>query len=542
MANETSIDPTIGQIFKKYRKKQINYLTGKAWTLNDLSIQISTLIQEAFEGSEEGLSSSAISRLENGSLLPRRRKLKILADFLNIPNAELKPHLDFDSGQAFSSLLKDHYEHQRVNELASISDKTAIDWLMLLSSSNIAGLYYKSLEWAEDGLFALESSILQKKSKAISTVRALIQSKKNYAQYCLDKKRDHYLTRSLEWANQANRALEDIKHDKSWESSYLYLEAARSILTASLELFNYRFVLNPQFNSQEIQEVDAYYNLLKHQFQNLDKKIHLSYNNVQNDKEQVLLELYIYFLRENDRFHLKWLEVLEMHHSSDYLFSKFNLKIKPQSLSHFAIFAYFKLKSSPKPMLFILDNLYTCEKNEIILCQQKKLTSLWSDLKKSMLNTLSQYHNLESPHATKGYQESIIFLPLAAARVGEFDEVYEHAILNIAYMQTQTSKRPLWFYVRACCYAYRYRQSQNEEDLNAALENWLRYTDGSLNSDEVYQDSFNHLLSEPILWSTFFPLILNKSHDSELASWFVNALNHLMEQSEYKNIWEKFTA
>ena len=538
----TPINPGIGELFKEFRKKKINPMSGKSWTLQDLSTEVSGIIQQNYsDGSEEGLSASAISRLENGSLLPGKTKLKILADFLSIPDSTLKPLIDLGNSPLKIQATSHIREQSRMRELENKLQKSPLDWLQLLSAANIAGYYVNALEWAEDGLLVLESPTLPAAEQSI--LRALIQSKKAYAQYRLEQEQEHHLQRSLDWAKNADSALKNLKKCRlaDWEQAYLRIETVRSLTTASMELFNTRFVINPKFAPEETVELQSAYEELHIIFEHFESALNLKDLKINSDQQQMLLELYLYFQREKDRLGFKWLEVMEMHAFWNANAYRLESKSPPRNLDEIALICYQGLLQRPKPTLSLLKKIYKNDHGQLFFTPAQDLQSYWEKLSQSMLNTLEQHDQLHNPDPNKAYQESVMLYPITAARLGQFDRFIDLAYFKLIYMQTNTQTRSVWYYIRSYCYALYYRLTENPEHLEISLQNWFNYCYGDKKAGECNLEHFSHCFGEVALWSTWFPLILDKTPASESVQWFQLNLKQIMEQPRYKRLREKMT-
>jgi transcriptional regulator with XRE-family HTH domain len=536
MTDSSSLALAVGALFKQYRKKLVNPATGKAWTLQELSEEMTVLIRTHLEeGSEEGLSPSAISRLENGSLLPSRPKLKILADFLQIPAAELKPLINLGDSR---TAIPDQKERIRVREMENKQHKTPLDWLRLISYANMASDYHHALEMAEDALLVLDSPGVQWPYPAV--LRALIQSKKAYAQFWLDNKEAH-LARSREWAEHAQQGLpEESAGGDSWEFTLLQIETIRSLTTASLELFNYHYILHPNYSSEAYQQLQTDYRSLDTLFAHFDARIKLDQAVVNSEQYQLLLELYLYFRREKDRLVFKWLEVMEMQALWQTLSPRLQLTGSPR-LEEVTLAVYEQLLQTPERALALMDGLYQPVNGQLVFTPAPALQEQWQSLHHTILQTLAMHEHLADPNPNKAYQEAVLLYPVTSVRLGRFDQLVDLAYFQLIYMQTTSQTRATWYYIRACCYALAYRTSQQYTDLERSLANWQQYVHGSLDSQEFNSERFAGLLTEAALWSTWLPLVTDQKmqQQSPLVAWFVTTLENVMKQPRYQRLRRK---
>ncbi|MBT9547133.1 MAG: helix-turn-helix transcriptional regulator [Candidatus Sericytochromatia bacterium] len=534
MTDNPPINPEIGELFRQYRKKKTNPATGKSWTLIELSQSVSVLIQSMHEdGSEEGLSPSAISRLENGSLLPGRSKLKVLAGFLEIPDNELKPMIDLGDSKIPHFQNSEIKDQGRVRELENKLQKTPLDWLQLISASNMSGLYYKTLSWAEDGLLAVENPHISPDYQSV--VRALIQSKKAYAQYCLEDEQA-FLQRSLDWAKNADLAVNSVQSLSVADLAYLRIETVRSLTTASLELFNNRYLLHPQAAEENQAALNASYQDLQGIFERFEKTLQLARLDLSGEEHQFLLELYLYYLREKDRLGFKWLEIMEQLAFLKSARSQLNLN-PPAGSGHdtVAILLYERLKKSAKETVKYLNQLYFPQNGQLVFQPAPGLQKDWQILSQAMLRTLEKHDQLESPNPNKAFQEAVMLYPITAARLGQFDRFVDLGYFKLIYMQTTSQTRPVWYYVRACCYALAWRLDNKPEQLDVSLENWAKYCFAD-KSGSCNLEFFSHFLGEVSLWSSWLPLMQDATLRKKIshAEWFCNTLEQLMNQSRYK--------
>ncbi len=539
MTDTPQINPAIGALFRQYRKQKLNPRTGKSWTLHELSTVLAALFQQAFQDPQaEGLSPSAISRLENGSLLPGRAKLRIMADFLEIPEPELKPLIDLGDAKA-PPVGGDLHVQGRVQELENKLQKTPLDWLKLLSASNLAGFYYQSLGWAEDSLLVTESPHLP---PAVQTVlRALIQSKKAYAHFCLEPEAEVHLQRSREWARHADQALPLVPHAalSVWDLAWLQIETVRCLTTATLEIFNTRFLKHPRFNSAEVEALAQSRDELEAIFRRFEQTLTLEHLAQTGEHQQELTELYLYLMREKDRLHFKWLEAMEMQLLwQDPLVQTALGPHASVPLERMALCFYERLSAQPEQTCQELEQFYhTDASGQLLLRPAQALQAQWRALSQSMLNTLDQHDRLHEPHPNKAWQEAVMLYPLTAARLGQFDRFVDLGYLKLLYMQTNAQTRPLWHYVRACCYALLYRSSARRAHLETSLENWFHYCfaepDGRCNLEQ-----FSHCLHELALWSTWWPLLKQTCFQPEdtYQQWFVITFEQLLKQPRIQRL------
>ncbi len=538
MTDTPPINPAIGNLFRHYRKQRINPSTGKAWTLNELSLAVSTLIQSLNEdGAEEGLSPSAISRLENASLLPGRAKLRVLANFLEIPEHELKPLIDLGESKTPLPQNSELRDQGLVRELEGKMQKSPLDWLKLIAAGNMAGLYYKSLNWAEDALLVIESPSIQPDLQMV--LRALTQSKKAYAHFCIDDE-ELFLQRSLDWARKAELATSQLISASASDLAYLQIETVRSLTTASLELFNSRYLLHRDFSQEPKAEFSQFYSELLAIFSRFEKALQLAKLKVSDEEHQFLLELYLYYLREKDRLQFKYLEIMELQALWEQARQTFGLTpgaspIQPESI---AALVYERLTQSSEEAQAFISGLYTVKQTQVIFSPAPSLQKNWQQLSQSMLRTLERHDQLESPNPNKAFQEAVMLYPITAARLGQFDRFVDLGYFKLIYMQTTVQTRPVWYYVRAYCYALAYQLNKKPEWLQTSLENWARYCFADKDTGACNLELFSHCLSEVTLWSTWFQLL----HDTQLrkkvplANWFCQNLQALMGQARFKRM------
>jgi transcriptional regulator with XRE-family HTH domain len=535
------IAPEIGKVFQRYRKKRLNPATNKTWTLEDLGKEVSKVIQK-YEGNQEGggLSFSAISRLENGSLLPSKAKLKILADFLEIPESELKPYIQLKSLDLNLSHAPQN-ESIKIRELAQRENKSFLDWLRLLSYCNIAADYTNTLEFAEEALLEIDQA---KPSIEDTITRYLIQSKKSYAQYMLTPKNSSHLNRSLEWVSRAEQlwASKQLNTpsqvDSLWSLNILRIETLRCLLTASLERFNAEFVVAPRLNSKAKDAIELEYQELFELVAQIEKNLNpqeweKGFNPVQL---QELFELYLYFRREKDRFNFKWLEAIEMYSLWEYT-EKSNLLPKGpiHSIDQIPLQLAAQLQESQEQekILSFIQTLFAIEKGEILFSPATAQQEEWQALHKSMLDTISLHDLLDEPEPNKGYQEGVMLYPITAARVGKFSEIMDVSYFKLIYMLTNAITRPTWYYVRAYCYALWYKQTQDLAHLDLSIANWANYCKASPQYPEEYNpERFAHLLGEAALWSAYLPLLFsqNMAYDYPYIQWLLPPLKSLFNQ------------
>jgi len=534
------ITPEIGQIFQRYRKKRLNPATGRTWTLEDLGKEVSKIIQKFYGSQEEGLSFSAISRLENGSLLPSKAKLKILAEFLEIPESELKPYIQLKSVDLNLSHAPQN-ESLKIRELALRENKGFLDWLRLLSYCNIAADYSNTLEFAEEALLEIEAAPV---SVLNNIMRYLIQSKKAYAQYMLNPKHNAYLNRSREWASRAEQlwsgsALKDSEKGQDlWTVSILRIETLRCLLTASLEHFNAEFVAAPRLTTKAKDALHVEHAELFALVSQIEKKLNpqeweSGFTAVQ---KQELLELYLYFRREKDRFNYKWLEAVEMYALCEYATAPatFETASVVQNLEEIPLLVVKQLLqtiSAPQAQTFMA-GLFVIQGPEILFSPALLQQPAWHKLQQSMADTLALHDLLDEPDPNKGYQEAILLYPVTAVRIGQFSELMDLAYFKLIYMLTTPLTRSTWYYVRACCYALWFRHTQAKAHLQLSVANWAKYCQVSpYNGQEYNRERFAHLLGEAALWSTYFPLLVSPSENPPLVSWLSEALKTLLKDN-----------
>lgn len=536
--SETILNPEIGMLFKRYRKKQLNPLTAKPWTLQELSDELALYIEQHTELAQEGsLSPSAISRLENGTLLPSRAKLKMLADFLEIPEQELKPLIDLSQER---TRINDPKERGRVREIESKLYKTPLDWLRLISYANIAGDYIRSLSLAEDALLALATPLLALPEKNV--VQALINSKKSYAQSWLERDKLDHLRRSQQWAYHAQQELQALKLSESPELTLLCIETLRCLTTATQEIFDYRYLREPQYYPDEQVTLEKDYAELQALFSGLEQSIRLDNLDLASEQGQQLLELFLYFRRERDRLSFKWLEARELYALRRFIQQRLTwLADLPAEPSALAVMLYEYLVQRPAEALKVFRQLYTTESSGLVFTPAPELQMHWQELSESMLTTLELHDRLQSPNPNRGYQEAVLLYPLTVARLGHFDRLADLAYFKLIYMHTTPVSRPFWYYARAYCYALLYRQSQNPVHLQEALKSWFHYAEGNLTEPRNLKAQFSGLLQEAALWSTFLPLLQDQKESQAYQDWFACQFETLINQKSYRHWRQRAT-
>jgi len=542
----------IGSLFLRYRKQRINPKTGKSWTLGDLSNEVSAQIQKQLNLSEkEGLSASSLSRLENGTLLPGRQKLKVLAEFLRIPDLELKPLIDLGEIGTSSHFLEQK-EWGRVKALENKKQKTILDRLRLISYANMAGDYHSALEGAEEALLVLDSPYnLSQGTHPLESgvLRALLQSKKAYAQYWLETDKPVHLERSQEWAENADQLLQALTAQSQiqidpWVLRLTQIETVRCLTTATQELFNHRYIQHAEYSPEEQARVLADYNHLDAILQRFQSQIKFSGADAEAlsaEQQQFLTEIYLYFRREKDRLSFKWLEIMEAQALwQDPAIQQARGDIPSVRLDNLAALLYWQLKARPKPTLKILNELFTLQAEQLCFRPAADLQPHWQTLAEAMHETLNGHDQLEDPNPNKAYQEAVMLYPATLVRLGRFMPLVDLLYFKLIYMQTDNQTRATWYYIRALCYTLHYRISQEPADLELALQNWFKYAQGQLEPAECNQERFMALLGEAALWSTWLPLVHHKNlRTGPYTQWFVRVFEDIMQQPRYLRLKKK---